>query len=168
MLRYYLVSFMDNIENLINDDDIYFDGEDLNEDVDVVLEVFAEDEDDAKEKYLRMTAQNTFEKKNRLELIRRECAARVIRRIVAGEMLLLPREVLASEKIGQMIIMVYDVVAKYTELDKREFSTSIFAKIAADIALDEFANLLDKESVIALYMELYDKDVFVHELNSTN
>ena len=164
MLRYYLVSFMDNIENLINDDDIFFDGEDLNEDVDVVFEVFAEDENDAKEKYLRMSAQNSFDKKNRLELIRRECAARVIRRIVAGELLLLPRDVLACENIGQMIIMVYDVMARYAELDKRKFSTDLFAKIAADIDLNEFASLLDKESVIALYMELYAKDVFVQEL----
>ena len=164
MLRYYLVSFMDNIENLINDDDIFFDGEDMNEDVDAVFEVFAEDEDDAKEKYLRMSAQNTFEKKNRLELIRRECAARVIRRIVAGELLLLPRDVLACENIGQMIIMVYDVMARYVEPDKRKFSKDLFAKIAADIDLNEFASLLDKESVIALYMELYAKDVFVQEL----
>ncbi len=167
MLRYYLVSFWDNIENLINDDDIYFDGEDLNEDVDTVFEVFAENEDDAKEKYLRMSAQNTFEKKNRLELIRRECAARVIRRIVAGEMLLLPREVIASENIGQMIIEVYDVIARYVKLEKKEFSTDIFVKIAADIDLNEFASLLDKESVIALYMELYAKDVFVQELKIT-
>ena len=164
MLRYYLVSFMDNIENLINDDDIYFDGEDLNEDGDSVFEIFAEDEVDAKEKYLCMSAQNTFEKKNRLELIRRECAARVIRRIVAGELLLLPRDVLACENIGQMIIMVYDVMARYVEPDKRKFSKDLFAKIAADIDLNEFARLLDKESVIALYMELYAKDVFVKEL----
>ena len=168
MLRYYLVSFMDNIENLINDDDIFFDGEDMNEDVDAVFEVFAENEDDAKEKYLRMSAQNTFEKKNRLELIRRECAARVIRRIVAGEMLLLPREVLASENIGNMMTAVYDVVSKYIDLDSDKLSPSVFANIAKDIDIDEFGRLIDKDSVIALYMELYAKDVFVQELKISN
>lgn len=162
MLRYYLVCFKDNIENLINDDDIFFDGKDLNEDVDTVFEIFAENEEDAKEKYLRMSAQATCEKKSRLELIKRECAARVIRRLVAGELFMLPREVIASKEFGQMVTSVYDVVTKHISNNVPVKET--FAEIAKDIDLNGVAELLDQDSVIALYMELYEKDVFVQEL----
>ena len=163
MLKYYLVCFKDNIENLINDDDIYFDGDDLNEDVDSVFEIFAENEEEAKEKYLRMSAHVTYEKKGRLELIKRECAARVIRRIVSGELFMLPREVIASKEFGQIVTMVYDAVSKPAQ-GNIYLSIELARKFAKDINLDCLAELISKEAVIALYIELYEKDVFVQEL----
>jgi hypothetical protein len=36
--------------------------------------------------------------------------------------------------------------------------------MAKRIDLDDFISLLDRESVITLYMELYGKDVFVQEM----
>ena len=164
MQKYYLVCYRENIENLINDDDIFFDGVDMNEDVDAVFEVFAENEDDAKKQYLRVSAEHTYEIPNRLELIGRECAARVVRRIVAGEIMLLPREVLSCKNISQILTKVYDAVAKQKVAKKIVYTKDVFKKIAEEIDVDEIFRLLDRESVIALYMELYEKDVFVQEM----
>ncbi len=164
MTKYYFVSFRDNIENRINDEDIFFDGVDMNEDVDTVFEAFADSEYDAKSQYLRLSAEYTYEKQNRLELIKRECAARVIRRIVAGEIMLLPREVLACENISQILTKVYDVVAKLQSAPKITCTNKVFREMAKRIDLDDFISLLDRESVITLYMELYGKDVFVQEM----
>lgn len=160
MFKYYIVCFRDNIENRINDEAILFDDNDVNEDVDAIFEIFAESEDDAKKQYLRLSAEYTYEKPNRLELIKRECAARVIRRIVAGEMMLLPREVLSCENISQMLTSVYDIVSELQDSPRKE----VFKKLAEKIDINDFASLLDRESVIALYMDLYEKDVFVQEM----
>lgn len=81
---------------------------------------------------------------------------------MAGELFLLPRAVIASKEFGQMVISVFDVVSKY--ISNNVPAVENFRKIARDIDLDSFADLLDKDSVIALYMEIYEKDVFVQEL----
>ncbi|WP_022762233.1 hypothetical protein [Butyrivibrio sp. AD3002] len=164
MLRNYVVCFTDVIEHRINDDEIYFDGDNLGSEVDSVFDVFAKDEDDAKEIYLRSFIEKIYERNNNVAVIKRECAARIIRRIVAGEILMLPREVVASKHFGRMVTNVYDVVGNRPLNKDKTYSNQDFRRIAEAINLNEYSELLDKEAVTALYVEIRKKDVFVQDL----
>lgn len=164
MLRNYVVCFTDVIEHRINDDEIYFDGDIICSEVDSVFDVFAKDEEDAKEIYLRSFIEKIYERNNNVAVIKRECAARIIRRIVAGEILALPREVVASKHFGRMVTNVYDVVGKRPINEDKAYSNQDLRHIAQSISIDEYSDLLDKDSVTALYVEIRKKDVFVQEL----
>lgn len=164
MSKNYMVCFAENIENRINDDDVLYDGDMLNQSVDCVFDVFAENEDDAKEQYLRMCAKKAYAKKEGIALIKRECAARVIRRIVFGQLLQLPREVIVSEQIDRMLTIVYDAVTEVAKEESARTTAEIFRHLANAIDMDEYANLLDENAIVSLYVELYKKDVFAQEL----
>ncbi len=164
MLKHFIVCFYDVIENRINDDDIYFDGDNYNGSIDCVYDVFAEHEVEAKEKYLRLSARGLFKNGNKLTVVKRECAARVIRRIVAGEILLLPREVISNCDFSHMITIVYDAVKSMD--NNFDNNNEIYKQIARTINLDEYAELLDKESIKSLYVEIYMNYVFAQELQN--
>lgn len=166
MLKNYMVCFTDNIKNRIDDDDLTFDGAGISGATDYVFDVLAENEDDAKKQYLRMRAKQAYDRNEGITLIKRECAARVIRRIVSGQTLQLPREVLVNKQFSQMVVAVYDSLAMLTDQHAERCSKEVFHHIAETIDMNDFTNLLDRDSVLALYVELYKKDVFAQELET--
>ena len=105
-----------------------------------------------------------YEINNNVAMIKRECAARIIRRILAGEILALPREVVASKHFGRMVTNVYDVVGKRPLNEDKTYSNRDFRHIVETINIDDYSDFLDKDAVTALYVEIRKKDVFVHEL----
>lgn len=166
MLKNYMVCFTDNIKNRIDDDELSFDGDGISGAADCVFDVLAENEDEAKKQYLRMCAKRAYDRNEGIALIKRECAARVISRIVSGRVLELPREVLVNKQFSQMMVTVYDSLAMLTDKHAELCSKEVFHHIAETIDINDFTNLLDRNSVVALYVELYMKDVFVQELET--
>lgn len=155
MLKHYVVCFIDCIENRINDDDIFFDGDGHNGDIDTLYDVLAESEEAAKTKFLRWVAEKKYSKD---QIDKRVCVARVIRRIAANEVLQLPREAVKDEHIGDLILGVYDALSPNTG--------DMIRQLVNSIDINEYAKLLGRDAVIALYVDVYRKDVFVQELNS--
>ena len=164
MSNCYMVCWKNNIENLINDDAFFYDSPDRLSDSDVINYVITASPEDAIRQYLFSKFDNAYLKKADWLKIKRRCAARIIRRIVAGEIQLLPQQVFKSGCFNPIVTIVNGCIDKApTQLTKNS-SKEFFDYLADNIDIDEVAAWIDIHSAFELFVEIYSKDVTIHKL----
>ncbi len=163
MSNYYMVCWKENIENLINDDEVFYDSSNRMAESYEVNYVIADTPEDAIRKYLLVTVRRANRKKINWLQIKKRCAARLVRRIVAGEVHLLPPQVLASGCYSTIEAIVNDCITN-TPTQLKDNRRDFFNYLSNNIDINEVAAWIDTQSAYELYVEIFSKDVMAHEL----
>lgn len=164
MSDYYMVCWKNNIENLINDDAIFYDSPDRLSGSDVINYIITASPEDAIKQYLLSEFDNAYLKKVNWLRIKRRCATRIVRRIVSGEAQLLPQQVFDSGCFYSIVTIVNSCIDKAPIQLMKNSSIEFFDYLADNIDIDEVAAWIDIHSAFELFVEIYSKDVTIHKL----